>query len=90
MTDDEIIKALNVLGGPYAVYVAALEETIKQRVELQAQRDEALEALRALARAADDVGVEFFDTEDPPPLVCKLAMTTEEARRVLAKLGGKP
>lgn len=47
-------------------------------------------ALRALANAADNVGVEFLDTEDLHPLVQAMQDATQHARDVLGpNVGGK-
>ena len=43
-------------------------------------------ALLTLANAADDVGVQFFDMEDPPISVAQMESATLAARAALAAL----
>ena len=58
----------------------------QERDEARAEVEGLRSALLTLANAADDVGVQFFDMEDPPISVAQMQSATLAARAALAAL----
>lgn len=75
--------------GPWLLAPMSERDAFKaeMRNTLATEKTRAEAALRALANAADDVGVEFFDTEDLHPLVQAMQDATQHARDVLGASG---
>ncbi len=63
---------------------AAIEQHVAEAVARETERLRG--ALLTLANAADDVGVQFFDMEDPPISVAQMESATLAARAALAAL----
>ena len=63
---------------------AAIEQHVAEAVAKETERLRG--ALLTLANAADDVGVQFFDMEDPPISVAQMESATLAARAALAAL----
>jgi len=82
------------LGEHYLRHVSAMTgEGLHAKSDIAAElawRDAEIERLRSalltLANAADDVGVQFFDMEDPPISVAQMESATLAARATLAAL----
>ena len=82
MSIDEVMKIAAVFG-PDSLR-AAIEQHVAEAVERETERLRG--ALLTLANAADDVGVQFFDMEDPPISVAQMESATLAARAALAAL----
>ena len=67
---------------------AAIERYVAEAVVRETERLRG--ALLTLANAADDVGVQFFDMEDPPISVAQMESATLAARAALAATEAKP
>ena len=63
---------------------AAIEQHVAEEIARETERLRG--ALLTLANAADDVGVQFFDMEDPPISVAQMESATLAARAALAAL----
>jgi hypothetical protein len=82
MSIDEVLKIAAVFG-PDSLRTA-IEQHVAEAVARETERLRG--ALLTLANAADDVGVQFFDMEDPPISVAQMESATLAARAALAAL----
>lgn len=69
-----------------AEFIAVLRNHAKALIASARLVEEMAAALKALANAADDVGVKFFDTDTMEPEVDAMQSATTTARNLLAKV----